>query len=79
ELDGNLDVDRLKRAFVAVAGAHPAIRMRFLEQAGEPLQYADRLSHDPLEFIDLSGVESSARPQRIEAALDACLLAPFDL
>ncbi|WP_175696068.1 non-ribosomal peptide synthetase [Burkholderia ambifaria] len=79
ELDGNLDVDRLKRAFVAVVGAHPAIRMRFLEQAGEPLQYADRLSHDPLEFIDLSGVESSARPQRIEAALDACLLAPFDL
>ncbi len=79
ELDGNLDVDRLKRAFVAVAGAHPAIRMRFIEQAGEPLQYADRLSHDPLAFIDLSGLEPSTRLQRIDAALDACLLTPFDL
>ncbi|VBU71155.1 non-ribosomal peptide synthetase [Burkholderia pseudomallei] len=79
ELDGDIDVERLKDAFAAVADAHPAIRMRFIERAGVPLQYGASHSHGPLEFIDLSDVEPAARAPRIDAAIGACLLEPFDL
>lgn len=79
ELDGDIDVERLKDAFAAVADAHRAIRMRFIERAGVPLQYSASHPHGPLEFIDLSDVEPAARAPRIDAAIGACLLEPFDL
>lgn len=79
ELDGEVDVERLKEAFAAVADAHPAIRMRFIERAGVPVQYSESNPRGPLEFVDLSDVDPSVRQQRIDAAVQGCLLAPFDL
>lgn len=72
-LRGELDVDRLLRAFDAVTARHESLRTRFIESGGVPLQEVLAPRPTPLERCD---VPDEATARRIVEELTA---RPFDL
>ncbi|ACR28828.1 non-ribosomal peptide synthetase [Burkholderia glumae] len=79
DINGPLDVERLAKAFTAVADAHPAIRMRFSECDGVPQQTLAPAAHDTLARLDLTALDPATRDARAAAAIEAAVRAPFDL
>ncbi len=63
-LDGPLEVASLRTAFAAVTACHEALRTRFVEQAGQPVQ-----------VIDLPGSGVVAEETIAAGKLEACLSA----
>lgn len=75
-LEGDLDLDALRRALTAIVGRHDALRTALIEREGELLQRVEAPGEVPLPVTEVS-------PQDGEAALHAEIAReisrPFDL
>ncbi|MEQ4304749.1 condensation domain-containing protein [Plantactinospora sp. B6F1] len=72
-LRGDLDVDRLVRAFDTVIARHESLRTRFVESGGVPVQEVLPPRPTPVSRIEVSG-EAEAL-----AAVEELIARPFDL
>jgi amino acid adenylation domain-containing protein len=72
-LRGDLDVDRLIRAFDAVTARHESLRTRFIEAGGVPVQEVLAPRTTPVQRADVSS-EAEAR-----RAVEELIARPFDL
>ena len=72
-LRGELDVDRLIRAFDAVIARHESLRTRFVESGGTPVQEVLAPRVTP---VQRSGMASEAEARR---AVEELIARPFDL
>lgn len=72
-LRGDLDADRLIRAFDTVVAQHESLRTRFVDVDGMPMQEVLPPRRTPVEVADVSG---EAEAQR---AVDELIARPFDL
>jgi|GEM_PF-1726960 len=79
ELRGELQVERLQRAFAALVDWHEVLRMRFVERDGIPFQYLVHREGEALAVHDLSGLDEATRETQTHVLLDRALRAPFDL
>ncbi|MBC7953716.1 MAG: AMP-binding protein, partial [Rhodospirillaceae bacterium] len=78
-LRGRLDVKALERALERVVARHEALRTRFAEADGEPLQIICDPQPIPLPVEDLSPLSDTEREAALRAALAAEWRTPFDL
>ncbi|MEH1123084.1 condensation domain-containing protein [Micromonospora sp. CPCC 206061] len=72
-LRGDIDTDRLIRAFDAVTARHESLRTRFVEAGGDPVQEVLPARPTPVERADLTS-EAEAR-----RAVEELIARPFDL
>jgi amino acid adenylation domain-containing protein len=72
-LRGDIDADRLIRAFDAVTARHESLRTRFVESGGDPVQEVLPARPTPVERADLTS-EAEAR-----RAVEELIARPFDL
>ncbi|HKY33643.1 MAG TPA: amino acid adenylation domain-containing protein [Candidatus Polarisedimenticolia bacterium] len=78
-LEGDLDEEALQRALSEVVARHEALRTRFAEQEGVPVQIVDPPFEVPLPLDDLSGLPEDARRGEAERIARAEAVRPFDL
>lgn len=79
ELHGDVQVERLQRAFAALVDWHEVLRMRFVERDGIPFQFLAPREGEALAVHDLSELDEASREARTQALLERALRAPFDL
>jgi amino acid adenylation domain-containing protein len=81
DLEGRLEVPALRRALAALVARHEALRTRFAEVDGDPVQVvvpsADRPF--PLPRVDLGGLPPATRRREAARLSAAAAAAPFDL
>ncbi len=78
-LRGPLSPAALRRALEAVVARHEALRTRFAEQGGEPVQVVDPPLPVPLPVIDLSRLPAAEREARVARHAAEDRARPFDL
>jgi amino acid adenylation domain-containing protein/FkbM family methyltransferase len=82
-LRGALDPSALYRALAAVRTRHGALRTRFAERDGEPVQVVAAATADavrlPVSVEELTGPAAVDRERDLDARLRAELVRPFDL
>ncbi len=78
-LRGELDGKALQRALDELIHRHEAVRTRFEERDGEPVQVIDSQLGVPIEVEDLSALASEEREAEAERRALAEAQAPFDL
>jgi amino acid adenylation domain-containing protein len=78
-LTGELDREALERSLGDLVRRHPALRTRFVEQRGGPVQ--EVLEEVPwvVRWVDLADRADEERWSRCAAEVDATVRAPFDL
>ncbi|MGZ4112778.1 MAG: amino acid adenylation domain-containing protein, partial [Tumebacillaceae bacterium] len=79
QVDGDLNVDALHRAFQTIVDRHTALRTTFHLVDGQPLQRVEREYTLACPLTDLSALEESVREQQLEARIESEVNAPFDL
>ncbi|MFP2963913.1 amino acid adenylation domain-containing protein [Myxococcus sp. 1LA] len=80
ELEGRLDVDALRRTFLAVVRRHEAVRTTFEMRDGHPAQRIHPAPSEwPLPVEDLSGLEPQARDAAAQARMLEEAHRAFDL
>ncbi|NUS13177.1 MAG: non-ribosomal peptide synthetase, partial [Streptomyces sp.] len=72
-LRGELDAERLVRAFGTVVARHECLRTRFTESDGEPVQEVLAPRATPVERAAVAGVEGARQ------AVEELIVRPFDL
>ncbi len=78
-LSGELDRARFASALAGVAQRHEALRTRFREAGGRPVQVIDPEPDLPLRFADLSGLSEGEREEEAGRLLASEAGRPFDL
>ena len=78
-LAGDLDVAALEGALNAVVERHEALRTRFVEQDGEPVQLVLPEARVAADVRDLSGLPEEERMAEVRRLADAAAHEPFDL
>ncbi|HEX2190565.1 MAG TPA: amino acid adenylation domain-containing protein, partial [Longimicrobiaceae bacterium] len=78
-LRGPLDPPALRRALSEVVRRHEALRTRFLEEDGEPVQVVDAAAPVPLPVVDLGALPDAARGAEAVRLAARELPRPFDL
>jgi amino acid adenylation domain-containing protein len=78
-LEGPLDPSRLAAALGGVVARHEALRTRFAEVDGRPVQIVEPAQPVPLPVIDLSGLPPAAREPEAERWISEEVRRPFDL
>ncbi|HEX8273629.1 MAG TPA: amino acid adenylation domain-containing protein [Longimicrobiaceae bacterium] len=78
-LRGPLRAASLRRALGEVVRRHEALRTRFPERDGTPVQVVDPPAPLPLPAVDLAGLAEDARARELRRLADADAAAPFDL
>ena len=76
---GELDVDALERALVAVVDRHESLRTIFLAEGGEPRQIANESWTLQLPVVDLQSVPSATRENQLQDRLRSESRRGFDL
>ncbi|CAM2068744.1 Amino acid adenylation domain-containing protein [Sulfidibacter corallicola] len=80
-LDGKLDVDALRRAWLALTERHASLRTRFREddEAGEPYQAIDPEGYDPVTLMTIDAIAEARRDEEALRLAREVLARPFDL
>ena len=78
-LEGELPVAALERGLGALVRRHEALRTRFAEIDGEPVQWVEAPQPWRLAVIDLAGLPAPARKAEFRAVATAEAWRPFDL
>ena len=78
-LKGPLDVAVIERAFNEILRRHEALRTRFPEVDGRPVQIIDPPAFRPLTVVDLSGLPEEERQVAVTQRLLEETLRPVDL
>lgn len=78
-ITGELDMQALEQAVNGIIGRHEALRTRFLEEGGEPIQVIEPELRIPLSHEDLSGLEEKAQEEALQAAMRRQVHEVFDL
>ncbi|MFH8472605.1 amino acid adenylation domain-containing protein [Streptomyces sp. NPDC018000] len=79
EVQGALDLDRLRDACDAVLRRHPMLRAGFLQlRSGEPVQVVPEGVRMPWHSHDLTGLDPQERAERLDALLDSDRRRRFD-
>ncbi|MEW5929753.1 MAG: amino acid adenylation domain-containing protein [Gemmatimonadota bacterium] len=78
-LAGDLDVAALEGALNAVVERHEALRTRFVERDGEPVQLVLPEARVAADVRDLSGLPEEERMAEVRRLADAAAHEPFDL
>ncbi len=78
-LHGGVDAARLTAAFGAVTARHEALRARFVEQDGTPVQVIDPPAPFALEVVDLTGEPEPLRADRARELGSQLFDTAFDL
>jgi amino acid adenylation domain-containing protein len=78
-LRGRLDPTALRRALSDVVRRHEALRTRFAETDGEPVQVVDVAAPVPLPLVDLGDIPAGARVGEAVRLAARETLRPFDL
>ena len=79
ELNGDVDLDALRRAFAAVVRRHDVLRTRIVTRGGTPWQCEAAGATAELAVLDLSGAPAELRAERAAAAVAEAAARPFDL
>ncbi len=74
-----IDVDALQRALDALVLRHAALRTRFTQSDGEPLQVVGTTYSVPLTVLDVRSLPEARRQTACERRLSRDARAPFDL
>ncbi len=78
-LEGQLDERALRAALSTLTERHEALRTRFEDRDGEPVQRVEERLDPEWKELDLSQLAASERAQRLEALAAAEAVRPFDL
>ncbi|MGQ9367584.1 amino acid adenylation domain-containing protein [Azospirillum sp. ST 5-10] len=78
-LRGPLDRDALRASLSALVERHPALRTRFAEAAGGPIQVEVPPAPVPLDVVDLAHLPPHAREPALRQHAEAEAQRPFDL
>ncbi|HEX6911205.1 MAG TPA: amino acid adenylation domain-containing protein, partial [Longimicrobium sp.] len=78
-LKGTLETDALRRALEAVVARHEALRTRFSEIDGEPMQVVEPAAPFELPVIDLAPFPPVGREARVLKHAEEDAARPFDL
>ncbi|HEX2091291.1 MAG TPA: amino acid adenylation domain-containing protein [Longimicrobiaceae bacterium] len=78
-LRGELDVAALEGAINAIIARHEALRTRFVEENGGPVQVVDPELRIRADVRDLSGFPDEERMREVRRLADASAHEPFDL
>ncbi len=76
---GPLDPGALERALTGVAGRHEALRTRFPERGGVPVQLVEPARRVRLPRVDLAGLPGPAREAELSRLAEREARRPFDL
>lgn len=74
-IKGELDRDRLQKAFTALIERHESLRTVFTEEEGEPVQKIVTFTENPIEVRDLTLLKE----EEILSLIEKEFLLPFDL
>jgi amino acid adenylation domain-containing protein len=78
-LEGELQVDALRRALGEIVRRHESLRTRFAEMDGEPVQLIAEAAPFPLPVIDLSGLPEAEREAEARRLAFEEARSPFNL
>lgn len=78
-LRGNLDVAALERALTAIAARHEALRTRFADGEGHPIQLVDAAAPVALHRVDLSNLSALERESAAVREVTQRARTPIDL
>ena|GEM_PF-1264499 len=78
-LKGDLDIAALETAFAAIVRRHAALRTRFVERDGEPMQEILPPAPVPIVQEDLSQLPPAAREMEVQRRMHGEAQEPFDL
>ncbi len=76
---GPLDPELFRRCFQEIVARHEALRTRFHERDGRPVQSVEPAPALPLELVDLHHLERAEAERVCRAALAERAMLPFDL
>jgi amino acid adenylation domain-containing protein len=79
QINGALDVDKLRQALEAIVARHEILRTSFVSHDGHPVQVINPSLGTPLEFMDLRGLPVAEREAEVERVAAAEGQKPFDL
>src|SRR4030095_3639984 len=78
-LEGELDVEALRRGLRSIVARHEALRTRFVVKDGAPVQVIEEEARLELEEVDLSGVAAAERELEAGRELAGARRRDFDL
>ncbi|MEU5783360.1 amino acid adenylation domain-containing protein [Micromonospora lupini] len=78
-LRGNLRLDLLRGALDHLVARHGALRTRFTQENGRPVQLVDPPGSVPIQVIDLSAQRDEGRESLAAQIVDEWIRRPFDL
>jgi amino acid adenylation domain-containing protein len=78
-LRGPLDVAALERALTTIAARHEALRTRFADVDGHPIQIVDAPAPIAIRHVDVSGVPAADRERDAERVVRERARMPLDL
>ena len=78
-LQGELDVDALRRSLQEIVRRHEVLRTRFLAEGGQPHQVIEPELELDLPVVDLSHLPQAEREVEAQARAAALVRQPFDL
>jgi FkbH-like protein len=79
QLTGDMDVPALQQVFLALVKRHEALRTRFVQVNGKPMQVFDSEEKVRLLCQDLAGLSEPEKEKELQKRIQAIAHSPYDL